>query len=534
MHPRWARFLALAAAMGMVAAPGGPVGAAGAAAADAGGDREPAASSTASGEDDDRLRLLVAVDPGGPEPAATADPAGGPSAGDRAARERLAVRQRAVARAVERRGGQVVHRYETLPYLAVTVAADRREALAALPGVVAVLPDLVLTSQLDGSVTTVGATTAALDGTPLTGAGWSVAVLDTGVARSHPFFAAGSGSRVRTEACFASGDDLDDAAVGDCPNGEPTMTGPGAAAPLRSDFHGTHAAGIAAGARASGTPTRGVAPAADLVAVQVFSDLGEQLGANSSDLLAGLDWVLGNHERHAVAAVNLSLGFGAYPGTCDGVAEFAPLRDAVARLRTAGVVTVAAAGNGGGTGTMAAPACLSDVVGVAASDRDDRVATFSDVSSTTDVLAPGVGILSSVPPDGWGRGSGTSMAAPHVAGAVALLRQAVPTAGPDALVAALRSSSVHVADHRPGGSRTCLPRLDLQAALTSLVEGTYPHHGFADVPACSYYDLAVRWLKAEGITEGSSTGGYEPTRTVTRAQMAAFLWRAAGRPLGPS
>jgi hypothetical protein len=64
------------------------------------------------------------------------------------------------------------------------------------------------------------------------------------------------------------------------------------------------------------------------------------------------------------------------------------------------------------------------------------------------------------------------------------------------------------------------------------VTPTYPHHGFADVPADAHYDHALRWLKAKGVTHGTdSSGHYEPGRTVTRAQMAAFLWRAAGKPV---
>lgn len=64
--------------------------------------------------------------------------------------------------------------------------------------------------------------------------------------------------------------------------------------------------------------------------------------------------------------------------------------------------------------------------------------------------------------------------------------------------------------------------------------GSWPAHGFADVPAGSYYDTAVRWLKRSGITTGVSAGRYAPHEPVDRGQMAAFIWRLEGKPAPPN
>lgn len=64
--------------------------------------------------------------------------------------------------------------------------------------------------------------------------------------------------------------------------------------------------------------------------------------------------------------------------------------------------------------------------------------------------------------------------------------------------------------------------------------GTWPHHGFIDVPTGSYYDVPVRWLKAKGITTGVSANRYAPHDPVTRGQMAAFIWRMEGKPAPPN
>jgi serine protease len=178
-----------------------------------------------------------------------------------------------------------------------------------------------------------------------------------------------------------------------------------------------------------------------------------------------MEWLYEVHDEHDIAVLNLSLGGDAHKGACDGVDGSKPILDAVDNLRNVGVVTVAAAGNGSNTDRIAWPACLSNVISVGATTNTDAFASFTDVSAVTDVMAPGVDIRSSVVGGGYGTFSGTSMAAPHVAGTVALLKQARPASDWKAIRSALRTSRAIVADDRTNGVECALPRLDVPAAV---------------------------------------------------------------------
>lgn len=171
--------------------------------------------------------------------------------------------------------------------------------------------------------------------------------------------------------------------------------------------HGTHVAGTAAGSSV------GVAPAAQLVPVRVISCAGSSWG---SSVLQGLDWVAANGLRPAV--VNLSLGGGAS----------AALDAAVARLTSAGFVVVAAAGNDNRDACAVSPARAPTALTVGATDLSDTRASFSNFGRCLDLFAPGMGILSAAAAGGSTllTMNGTSMAAPHVAGAAALLLQSRP------------------------------------------------------------------------------------------------------------
>jgi len=176
--------------------------------------------------------------------------------------------------------------------------------------------------------------------------------------------------------------------------------------------HGTHVAGIVA---ASGVPggVFGVAPRAQLFAVRVLDAAGS---GTLSDLIDGLSWT----KRSGAHIVNLSLG---------SPSGHPLLERAIEALRASGMLVVAAAGNSGPElGTVGFPARYKGVIGVGASDPSDEIPAFSSRGAGVDVAAPGVAIRSTWIGGTYRTLTGTSMAAPHVAGASALLWSASPAA----------------------------------------------------------------------------------------------------------
>jgi len=162
----------------------------------------------------------------------------------------------------------------------------------------------------------------------------------------------------------------------------------------------------------------------------------------------------------------MSLGGGSFAAPCDGE----PYKPIIDNLRAAGIATVVAAGNSGQTAALTSPACISSAISVGATTDTDQVAAFSNAASFLSLFAPGDTITSSVPGGGFEAFSGTSMAAPHVAGGWALLRQAQPGSTVDEVLDALSATGVPVTDIRPGGSVT-RPRIRLLDALVALSPG---------------------------------------------------------------
>jgi subtilisin family serine protease len=283
--------------------------------------------------------------------------------------------------------------------------------------------------------------------TGITGKGVVVAVLDTGVDSDHPDLQ----DDLLTQQCFCTNAD----GTGCCPGGRTEATGPGAAEDEQG--HGTHVTGIiTSGGRVA---PRGMAPDAQIVTVRVLDKTGS--AASSTQLMKAFDWII--NTQRVVKIVNTSLVFGSFPGQCDTASAFtAGLAQAVNTLRARGTLTVSSAGNAGNKGEIGAPACLSGAIGVGAvydanvgtisfgctdgSTASDKIACFSNSSSAVDLLAPGAAISSSGMGGGVAGFAGTSQAAPHVAGALALLLQIKPTATADELEAALKGSGRPITD----------------------------------------------------------------------------------------
>lgn len=166
--------------------------------------------------------------------------------------------------------------------------------------------------------------------------------------------------------------------------------------------HGTHVAGTAAAAM-NDVGVLGVSPDATLHAVKVLTGMGS---GSFDDIAAGIEWAVDND----LDVLNLSLG-GPQSATVDTALAYAADNDAV---------IVAAAGNEGpDSDSVSSPASHPEVIAVSATDENDELADFSSRGPEVDIAAPGVDVLSTMPDDEYAENSGTSMAAPHVAGAAA-------------------------------------------------------------------------------------------------------------------
>ncbi|MFC6592692.1 S8 family peptidase [Deinococcus lacus] len=174
--------------------------------------------------------------------------------------------------------------------------------------------------------------------------------------------------------------------------------------------HGTHVAGTVGGTR------MGVAKDVKLVGVKV---LGCDGFGSTSGIVAGLDWVRGQ-TTSGRKVINISI---------NGTGSSQAYADAIGRLATAGVPVVNSAANKNDNACYYGPADVSAAIVVAATDSRDRRASFSNYGSCVDLFAPGVDILSASSSNnsGYIYMSGTSMAAPHVAGAVARILESQPT-----------------------------------------------------------------------------------------------------------
>jgi len=323
------------------------------------------------------------------------------------------------------------------------------------------------------------------------GAGTTVAVLDTGVHKTHEFLQ----GQIIAEACFSTNST---SSTSYCPSQVASSTAAGSGEPctgLSACWHGTHVAGTIAGnviTSSTGFAMRGVAPGTKIIAVQVFSYFkngSEYCSASAgcvlswtSDQIRALDWLYVQHQTPSwgrLAAVNMSLGGAEKHTTACDTQDSRTL--VINQLRSVGVATIIASGNNGFVDGVSAPACISTAIAVGASiiASPESVAFFSNspssernVPSTTsdrllDLLAPGQSIHSAVSSSStaYATLSGTSMATPHVAGAWAVLKQVSPTASVRQILQVLYTTGTPVSDSRNG---VVLPRIHVYDAVMAL------------------------------------------------------------------
>jgi probable HAF family extracellular repeat protein len=399
-------------------------------------------------------------------------------------------------------GGVVKYEYRILPDV-VNLRGIPEQALRALeatPGVLRWEEDRRVEAFLNGSTPLVRALQSQITGAGLSadGAGIRVCVIDSGIDSDHTMYA----DRID----FSAGRDF----VNDDDDPE-------------DDFgHGAHVAGIAVGGTGlfrdfgcgTAEPVQGIAPLATLIGVKV---LGSDGVGFTSDVIAGIDYCADQSPAGGRAdVVNLSLGGGAFEGTCDG-APGAEDADAANAAVDAGVVVVAASGNSALPNMMASPACGSKVIGVGATYDDDfpncefptldvfefaactdtapvvdQACCFSDRSSALDVVAPGCVTFSAdySSPDAFEPNCGTSMAAPHVAGLAALLLSIDPERSPAQLRQVIRNGAV---DLGPTGFDNVYGygRIDAIDSLAQVAQPCLADEDCDDGLFCTLNDLCI-------------------------------------------
>ena len=353
--------------------------------------------------------------------------------------------------------------------IAATGSAAAIRALAARPGVAQIRPDAQVASLkppeddpylslLQATAVTTGpaqswgieriGAPAVWNGLGVDGSGVTIAIMDSGVDWQHP--------------------DLIGSYRGNLGGGVFDHTGnwyypamPTVTVPFDALGHGTHVAGTAAGQNGIG-----VAPGAQWIAVGIADQFGF---IYESDVHAGFEWLMAPAGDPALAPDIIN-------NSWSGPGQVVAFAEDIAALHAAGIIPVFAAGNGGPLeATIGSPASYTGTLAVGASDDADTLAWFSSrgPSPLTDeikpwIVAPGTTILSSLPDGRYGYLNGTSMATPHVVGAIALLLSANPALTRPQIDDILAQTAVPITATHPN-MESGWGRLDVYAAVASQV-----------------------------------------------------------------
>ena len=304
----------------------------------------------------------------------------------------------------------------------------------------------------------------------------TIAIVDAGFSNFTDMFNAPG--KVVKEACFTTTINIQGFQLyGNCwPNNSEMRIGPdsayGGCSPCAAgNDHGSLVAGVAAGNADQYSPKlKGVARESSVIAVNVFSRTADQrlCGSNGScvvaldsDVLAGLDYVYSQRNQHDIAAVNLSLGGGAFQNSCDDSSVFT---EVINRFKSSNIAVVVSVGNAGSGTSISEPACVSNAIAVGSVGDTNEVSFFTNSNHLVDFWAPGENITTDCGDylNCYETVNGTSFSAPHVSGAFAILRSFNMKLTVDEILAVLKTSGIPIKDPLNGITR---PLIQINNAL---------------------------------------------------------------------
>lgn len=341
---------------------------------------------------------------------------------------------------------KIRHRYSSINGFSGEINRAALQRLAEDPDVEAIFEVPVLKVSLSDSVPLINANNMHLiqaAGINLTGEGEAVCVIDTGIDTDHPAFV--SPGKIAAQHCYCY------------INNVACCQGSAESESAEDDHgHGSHCANIAAG---NGSAYQGVAPNAGIISIRVCNNEGKCDGAG---MLAAIDWCVDNASKFNISAISMSIGDeGEYDST--DCPDFGFLQ-AINSARAAGIMIAIASGNDNYGSGVAWPACIANATAVGASTKSDQMASYTNTGGDRlDIIAPGDSIWSASKNGGYVTDSGTSMAAPHIAGAYLLMAQAARAGygwSVDSIEQAFRESAgVHIEGY---------PRVDLVSSFNYL------------------------------------------------------------------